>query len=129
MLVPVSLNASRGNEAVMRRRATITIETTTLVVVRGGSAYKAWCHVCAAEREMLALGDVDVLPSIDRLSVERWLEASGAHIAEGHHRDLLICLPSLLAAAGRSEHGSVVRTLPAIGSRQRLAKANDKERS
>jgi hypothetical protein len=113
----------------MQVRATITIETTTLVVVRNRSPHRAWCPGCAGEREMVALGDINGLPSVGRQSVERWLEGSRLHLIRGRDGVLLICLPSLLAAAGQSEPGNVVTTLPAITSCQRLAKADDKERS
>jgi len=81
----------------MRVRATITIETTTLVVVRSASTLRQWCPRCAADVETVALGDIRGLPVSEQLAIDRWLGAAQVHRADGPDGIARLCLASLLA--------------------------------
>jgi hypothetical protein len=100
----------------MQVRATLTIETTTLVLVHRGSPRRAWCAACGMDGEMVALGDISG-PSTARFAIERWLDSCRVHRIESPDGTVLICLASLLAGASQPQPGGSVTTLPASKER------------
>jgi hypothetical protein len=95
----------------MRVRATITIETTTVVVVRRASTQRAWCPQCAAVVDTVAVGDIRGLPVAEQLALDRWLDACQVHRVDGPDGLARLCLASLLAGCPQ-QPGDVVLTLP-----------------
>ena len=71
------------------KQTTISIETTSLLILRAGNSRAAWCPVCRAEVEMIEFPTRE-MPALDQLprDVHRSAAADGA---------ALICLNSLLA--------------------------------
>jgi hypothetical protein len=81
----------------MAKQTTITIETFSLLILRGGNSRRALCPQCGAEGEMVALENIGVLSNLDQLALERCLNSSEVHRSEAPDGTALICLNSLLA--------------------------------
>ncbi len=83
----------------MGRQTKITIETDSLLVLRGEGSRRAWCERCAAEGEMIALESMGVISNLDPSAVEEWLNCGELHRSEAADGSVVICLKSLLARA------------------------------
>jgi len=81
----------------MAKQTKITIETDSLLIVRGRSSARAWCPLCQADAEMIALDNVGVISNLDRPAVERWLNSGELHRSQATDGSALVCLNSLLA--------------------------------
>lgn len=81
----------------MAKKTTITIETDSLLIMRGRNLQRAWCPICGAESEMIALSNVAVISNLDRIAVEEWLNSSELHRSQSIDGSDLFCLNSLLA--------------------------------
>jgi hypothetical protein len=79
----------------MSKETKITIETESLLILRGRSSLRAWCQDCASEAEMIPLDGVGVISNLAATEVEAWIQSDDLHhvIADGA---LLICLNSML---------------------------------
>ena len=80
----------------MAKRTTITVETDSLLVLRGRMLLRAWCPECGAEGEMISLNEVGVISNLTPPEVEAWIQSEDLHhtmAADGHP---LICLNSML---------------------------------
>jgi hypothetical protein len=80
----------------MARQTKITIETDSLLVLRGRSSLRAWCPECGAEGEMIVLGEVGVISNLAPSDVKAWLECEMIHRSQAPDGAQLICLNSLL---------------------------------
>jgi len=80
----------------MAKHTKITIETDSLLVLRGRKALRAWCPQCAAESEMIPLGGIEVISNLSPAEVEIWLESEAIHRSQPTNGTSLICLNSLL---------------------------------
>jgi hypothetical protein len=81
----------------MAKQTKITIETDSLLIVRGRSSLRAWCSRCAAETEMIALDDVGVISNLQPAELEQWLNSGELHRLQAADGAALTCLNSLLA--------------------------------
>lgn len=81
----------------MAKQTTITIETDSLLILRGRNSNRAWCPLCAAEGEMIAVEDVGMISNLDRTALEEWLNSRELHRSQTADGSKLICLNSLLA--------------------------------
>lgn len=81
----------------MAKQTKVTIETDSLLIVRGRNTNRAWCPQCAAEAEMIALENIGVISNVDRSAVEEWLNSGELHRSKSANGWALICLSSLLA--------------------------------
>ncbi len=81
----------------MAKQTTITIETDSLLILRGNSSNRAWCSRCEAEEEMIALDSMGVLSNLDTTAVEEWLSSGELHRSQAADGSSVICLKSLLA--------------------------------
>jgi hypothetical protein len=81
----------------MAKQTNITIETDSVLILRGRSSTRAWCARCGAEAEMIALENVGVISNLDRSSVEEWLNSADLHRSRTSKGSESICLNSLLA--------------------------------
>jgi hypothetical protein len=81
----------------MTKQTKITIETESLLIVRGRSWSRAWCPQCGAEAEMIALEDTGVISNLERPALEEWLNSGELHRLQAADGSTLICLNSLLA--------------------------------
>jgi hypothetical protein len=80
----------------MARTMTITIETSSLMVLRAGGSMRAWCPQCAAVAEMVSLRSFGVISNLDRSAVEEWLNSGHIHRNEAADGSATVCLNSLL---------------------------------
>jgi hypothetical protein len=81
----------------MAKQTRITIETDSLLILRGRNTSRAWCPLCAAEGEMIALDNLGILSNLDRPALEEWLNSGELHRSQAADGSELICLNSLLA--------------------------------
>jgi len=80
----------------MAKQTKITIETDSLLILRGRSSGRAWCPLCAAEGEMIALEEVGLISNLERSALEEWLNSRNLHRLQSADGSTLICLNSLL---------------------------------
>lgn len=80
----------------MAKRTKITIETDSLLVLRGRRALRAWCPQCAARSEMIPFEGIGVISNLPPAEVENWLESEAIHRSQATDGTSLICLNSLL---------------------------------
>jgi hypothetical protein len=87
----------------MSRETKITIESDSLLILRGRSSLRAWCPDCASEVEMIPLDGVGVISNLAATEVEAWIQSEDLHhlIADGA---LLICLNSMLQRIQKQWH-------------------------
>jgi hypothetical protein len=81
----------------MTNQTKITIETNSLLLLRGRNATRAHCPLCNAESEMIVLGNLQVVSNLDRPSLEEWINSGELHRLQGDDGSPRICLNSLLA--------------------------------
>jgi hypothetical protein len=81
----------------MAKQTTVTIETDSLLILRGRSSTRAWCPRCKAEVEMIALKDTGVISNLDQPALEEWLSSEELHRSQAADGSPLTCLNSLLA--------------------------------
>jgi hypothetical protein len=87
----------------MSKQTKITIETESLVILRGRNSRRAWCPQCAAEREVIALEEVGIISNLDRSAFEEWVNSGELHRSETPNGSTLICLNSLLARVQKTK--------------------------
>ena len=80
----------------MSKQTKITIETDSLLVLRGATSLRGWCRQCAAETEMIPIEGVGVVSNLAPSEVEVWLECEDIHRSQAVDGAQLICLNSLV---------------------------------
>jgi hypothetical protein len=80
----------------MTKRTRITIETESLLVLKGRNARRTWCPACAADVEAIALEEVGLISNLERSALEEWLNSANLHRLQVADGLTLICLNSLL---------------------------------
>jgi hypothetical protein len=80
----------------MSKETKITIETNSLLILRGRSSLWAWCPDCASEAEMIPLDGVGVISNLAATEVEAWIQSEDLHHGMAADGALLICLNSML---------------------------------
>jgi len=81
----------------MAKRTKITIETDSMLILRGRNSRRAWCPLCAIESEVIALDNVGVISNLEPPALEEWLNSEELHRSQAADGSVLICLNSLLA--------------------------------
>jgi len=112
------LSRQMAGAELMAKQTTITIEARSLLVLHSSSSRRAWCPICGAEVEVVALKDSSVNPALEQLALEHWLRLGELHRFEAPDGSVLLCLTSLLSR--------VQNTKPANCGTPRLPK-NEKE--
>ena len=74
----------------------ITLETDSLLVIRGRMPLRAWCAECGAEEEMIPLDDIGVVSNLPVIEVRAWLESEDLHHSTAADGAPMICLNSML---------------------------------
>ena len=87
----------------MAKQTKITIETDSLLILRSRSSRRAWCPLCSAEGEMIALESVGLVSNLERPALEEWLNAGELHRSQSGDGSVLICLNSLLARVQKTK--------------------------
>ena len=80
----------------MAKRTAITIETDSLLVLRGRRSLRAWCPWCGFESEMIAVEEVGVITNLPSREVEAWMQSDELHHLKTTDGAPLICLNSML---------------------------------
>ena len=80
----------------MTRQTKITIETNSLLILRGRSSLRAWCSNCGSEVEMIPLAGVGVISNLAPREVEAWIQSEDLHHTIADDGAPLICLNSML---------------------------------
>ena len=80
----------------MAKQTKITIETDSLLVLRGRKPLRAWCPQCGAEGEMIPLNEVGIVSNLTLPEVEAWMQGEDLHRARATDGAPLICLSSML---------------------------------
>lgn len=80
----------------MAKLTKITVETDSLLVLRGQIPRRAWCPECGAEAEMIPLDDVGVVSNQSPAEVRAWLESEELHHSRAANGAPMICLNSML---------------------------------
>jgi hypothetical protein len=81
----------------MAKRMKITIQTDSLLIVQGRNSRRAWCPLCAAEGEMIALVSAEAISDLEGTVFEEWLQSEELHRLQATDGSTLICVNSLLA--------------------------------
>lgn len=84
----------------MTKQTKITIQTDSVLLVRGHNSARVRCPLCNADSEMVALQHLEVISNLDRSSLEGWINSGELHRLQGEDGASLICLNSLLARIG-----------------------------
>jgi hypothetical protein len=87
----------------MAKQTKITIETDSLLVMRGGAPMRGWCPQCADDAEMIPLAGVGVVSNLPSWKVEAWLECEEIHRSQAADGAQLICLNSLVKQVHRTK--------------------------
>lgn len=87
----------------MSKQTKITIETESLLILRGRRSLRAWCPQCGAEGDMIVLGDIGVISNLAPSEVEAWFECEAIHRCRAADGAELICLNSLLKRTSKAK--------------------------
>ncbi len=87
----------------MGKRTKITIETDSLLILRGRNSTRAWCTRCGAAGEMIALETAGVISNLERPALEEWLNSGELHQSQAADGSAMICMNSLLARVRNSK--------------------------
>ena len=90
----------------MSRQTKITIETDSLLVLRGRNLLRAWCPQCRSEVEMIPLSGVGVISNLAPPEVEAWIRSEELHQSMAADGALLICLNSMLKRVHHAKSSS-----------------------
>jgi hypothetical protein len=80
----------------MAKRTRITMETDSLLVLRGRRSLWLWCPQCGVEAEMIPLNGVGVVSNLAPPEVQAWMDSSHLHHTIAADGAPLICLNSML---------------------------------
>jgi hypothetical protein len=99
----------------------ITMETDSLLVLRGQKSRRAWCPQCSAEAEMISLDEVGVVSNLPLAEVEAWIESSDLHQIGTAGGAVLICLNSMIKRVRRTREGeSAFRCSPVANEKTQI---------
>jgi hypothetical protein len=87
----------------MAKQTKITIETHSLLILRGRTLPRVWCQHCGAETEMAPLDSVGVISNLPSSEIEMWMESEDIHRSHAPDGGTLICLNSLLKGVQKSK--------------------------
>ena len=80
----------------MPKQTKITIETDSLLVLRGRRSLRAWCPECGTDTEMIPLDDIGVISNLQPREVVAWIQSEDLHHTRAADGASLICLNSML---------------------------------
>lgn len=87
----------------MAKQTKITIETDSLLILRGRTLLKSWCQQCGGDSEMIPLQGVGVISNLPPSEVEAWIESEDLHHSQAADGGQLICLNSLIKRVQKSK--------------------------
>lgn len=89
------------------RRARITIETDTVMVVRHSRTAQGWCPGCQAEVEVITLDGASLAEPGASAQIQEWNRSGRLHFWQPPEGPPQICFPSLLQCF---ESGAIPKT-------------------
>ena len=87
----------------MAKQTKITIETDSLLILRGRTPLRGWCQQCSGDTELIPLDGVGVVSNLPPPEVRTWIESEDLHRSQAPDGGTLICLNSLLKHVQRSK--------------------------
>jgi hypothetical protein len=87
----------------LAKQTKITIQSESLLILRGRSSARAWCPHCAAESQMIAIDNAGMISNLERPALGEWLNSGELHQSKSADGSTLICLNSLLACVTKTE--------------------------
>jgi hypothetical protein len=90
----------------MSRETKITIESDSLLILRGRSSLRAWCPDCASEVEMIPLDGIGVISNLAPREVEEWIQSEDLHHTKTADGAPLICMNSMLKRVRKAKSSS-----------------------
>ena len=87
----------------MSKQTKITIETESLLILKGRTANCALCPDCGVQREVIAVEDIGVISNLERSALEEWLNSENLHRLQTANGSTLICLNSLIAQVQKAK--------------------------
>ena len=90
----------------MARQITITLETNSLLVLRGRRSLRAWCPRCGTESEMILLHEAGVISNLPSQEVEAWLRSEDLHHSTAANGAHMVCLNSILKRLHQAKSSS-----------------------
>ncbi|MFZ0393379.1 MAG: hypothetical protein WCF17_00730 [Terracidiphilus sp.] len=94
----------------MAKRIRITIETDSILVLRGRNPLQAQCPQCGVKAETIPLNEAGVVSSLLPVEVQAWMGSPDLHHTKTAGGGALICLNSMLKRVRRTRDGE-----PALG--------------
>jgi hypothetical protein len=93
----------RRSKGTMAKQTKMTIETDSLLVMRGTVSPRGWCPGCAADSELIPFDGIGVISNLTPSEVQAWLECEAIHHSQAPDGTRLICLNSLLKRVQKSQ--------------------------
>jgi hypothetical protein len=93
----------RHSNGTMAKQTKITIETDSLLVMRGTVSPRGWCPDCAAESAVIPFNGIGVISNLTPSEVQAWLECEAIHHSQAPDGTHLICMNSLLKRLQKSK--------------------------
>ena len=87
----------------MTKQTKITIQTDSLLFLRGHNSTRARCPLCNAESDIVALENLQVISNLDRPALEQWINSGKLHRLQAEDGSALICLNSLLSCVRNTQ--------------------------
>lgn len=84
------------------RHTKITLETDSLILLRGRKPLQAICPECGVEREMIPIDEVGIASNLPPLEVEAWMQQEGLHRLRAPDGTLMLCVSSMLKQVRRT---------------------------
>ena len=85
----------------MTKQTKITIQTDSLLLLRGRNSARIHCPLCGAESEMVDLENLQVVSNMEPCSLEAWINSGELHRLRADDGSFRICLNSLLESINR----------------------------
>ena len=89
----------------MAKRTNITIESDSLLILRGRTSSRVWCSRRGADAEMIAFDNIGVISNLDRMAMEEWLNSRELHRSQAADGSTQVCLNSLLTRMQNTKAG------------------------
>ena len=90
----------------MAKHTTITVETDSLLVLRGRRTLRAWCLQCGGDGEVVPLYEVSAISNLTPQQVEAWIDSEDLHHIQTPDGVHLICLNSMLKRVHKTTSAS-----------------------
>jgi hypothetical protein len=87
----------------LAKQTRITIETDSLLILHGRNSLRAWCSICSAEVDSIAMERAGVISNLNQPAIEEWLNSKELHRLQTPDGSAQICLNSLVALVQKTK--------------------------